>query len=245
MSLWSTLLDTYGTIEAASGEVIENKDSSLNTKKMLSPLFHIPLKTRLHVIIDSHGELMGMELDSKDVSVIVPCTERSMGRSGKDPAPHPLCDQIAYIDSKFDTKKHVQYVELLDSWKGQDPKLNAIYAYVTTHSVMDDAVEKGLFKQVEDQTADEAGRRRQNVQIDPKIGVRFSVHTLTDEPDEVWMDQSLQKRWIDHLIQEKTPQGFDALGEPFFQGASNFPKNIVGAAGNAKLISTNDKINSI
>lgn len=243
MSLWSALLDTYDTIEAASGEVVENKDSSLNTKKMLPPLFHIPLKTRLHVIIDSHGELMGMELDSKDVSVIVPCTEQSMGRSGKDPAPHPLCDQIAYIDSKFDTKKHAQYVELLDSWKGHDPKLNAIYTYVTTHSVMDDAVEKGLFKQVEDQTADEAGRHRQNVQIDPKIGVRFSVHTLTDEPDEVWMDRSLQKRWIDHLIQKKTPQGFDALGEPFFQGASNFPKNIVGAAGNAKLISSNDKIN--
>ncbi|MBB2955128.1 CRISPR-associated protein Csd1 [Bifidobacterium commune] len=243
MSLWSTLLGTYGTIEAASGEVVENEDSSLNTKKMLSPLFHIPLKTRLHVIIDSRGDLIGMEMDSKDVSVMIPCTEQSMGRSGKDPVPHPLCDQIAYLDSKFDTKKHMQYVELLDSWKGQDPKLNAIYTYVTTHSVIDDAAEKGLLQSNENEADGDEGKHEVIVQVDPKIGVRFSVHTLTDEPDEVWMDWNLQKRWIDHLIQGKTPCGSDSLGEPFFQSASNFPKNIVGAAGNAKLISSNDKSN--
>jgi CRISPR-associated protein Csd1 len=243
MSLWSALLSTYRTIEAASGEVAVNKDSSLDTKKMLSPLFHISLKTRLHVIVDQRGDLMDMEMDGKDISVIVPCTEQSMGRSGKNPAPHPLCDQIAYIDSKFDGKKHAKYVELLDGWKGQDIKLNAIYTYVTTHSVIEDAVDKGLFQTNQEEIDKKEKGNQAGIRMDPKIGVRFSVHTLTDEPDEVWLDRNLQKRWIDHMMQGKTAQGVDSLGEPFFQDASNFPKNIVGAAGNAKLISSNDKIN--
>lgn len=243
MSLWSALLSTYGTIEAASGEVAVNKDSSLDTKRMLSPLFHISLKTRLHVILDERGDLMDMEMDGKDVSVIVPCTQQSLGRSGKNPPPHPLCDKIIYVDSELDTKKHAKYVELLDGWKGQDVKLNAIYTYVTTHSVVEDAVGKGLFQSKQSKTDEKEKWSQASTQMDPKIGVRFSVHTLTDEPDEVWMDRKLQKRWIDYCMQADTSKGIDSLGEPLFRAVSNFPKNIVGVAGNAKLISSNDDKN--
>lgn len=239
MSLWSALQRTYDTIQNASGQVVLGKEFTVDTRKMLMPLFHIPLKTRLHIILDERGDLLDIETDNSDVTVIVPCTEKSMGRSGKDPAPHPLCDQLAYIDSKLDVIKHGKYVELLKSWKGKNVKLNAIYTYVTTHSVIDDAVEWGRYASQEGEGNNE-GRKPK---ADAKTGVRFSVHTLSDEPDEVWLDHDLQQLWIDHLMHSKTAHGVDSLGEPFFQAAANYPKNIVGAAGNAKLVSSNDKVN--
>lgn len=53
-----------------------------------------------------------------------------MGRTIK-PVPHPLFDQLQYLDLHFDKEKTSMYLEQLAAWKGDNVKLNAIYRCVS------------------------------------------------------------------------------------------------------------------
>lgn len=229
MSLWSNLLQTYDAVQAATGISSAENDGTPDARKTLLPVYHTTMKTQLLVEIDYNAQLRGIEKDNKPFDIIIPCTEQSAGRSGRNPKPHPLCDQLQYVDSAYDVDKHREYMEQLDEWKGDNVKLNAIYRYLAEHSVIDDARAQGVDIQSEK---------------DSKIGVRFSVMVPGgDHVPHTWQDPEIRDLWIAHQEHQGKRLGTDMLGAELYVPSSNFPKNIVSVNGNAKLISANDATN--
>lgn len=118
-------------------------------------------------------------------------------------------------------------MDQLAKWKGDDEKLNAIYRYVSEHSISKDAIQYGI----------------QLTGKDEKIGVCFEVEIPGKACRPVADDPEIRNRWIEFQQREHAWAGTDIFGRDFYSQASNYPKNIVSTAGNAKLISANDNTN--
>ena len=230
MSFWSSLLQTYDAVKDVTGIVPIDLNGRPDVQKALLPLFHTVMETQLCVTIDQYGNLVNIERADEDV--IIPCREQSAGRSGNNPKPHPLCDQLQYVDRDYDVAKYQLYMNQLAEWKGSNAKLNAIYLYLDKHSIIEDAHDKGVKIDLSKNKAKE-------------IRVRFSVLAENDasEVKEVWLDNKIQNLWIQHEQPSVVSGGSDILGEALYKASFNFPKNIISASGNAKLISANDDTN--
>jgi len=225
VSLWSSLLATYEKCSAAAGAV-PVIDGVPDEKKAFLPLFHSTFKSKICVTLDGDGNLIKVEEDAKDVTIIIPCTEKSMSRSSGIAA-HPLCDQLEYVDRDMSPDKFDAYIKQLKEWKSDNVKLNAIYAYLTNNSVA-----KTLNREIEREK-------------DRKLGVRFSVQIRGDPTPNVWEDPEIRDLWIRRNSKQESGEkiGVDCFGEDLFKIVENHPKNINPATGNAKLISCNDTTN--
>ncbi|KFJ04038.1 type I-C CRISPR-associated protein Cas8c/Csd1 [Bifidobacterium subtile] len=250
MSLWSSLLETYDEVQNVAGMILPDRDGNPDVSKVLLPLHHTTLKTQLCVTLDQNGVLRRIEKDSKDVTIVVPCTEKSMGRSGTKPVPHPLCDQLQYVDKAYDADKFALYMRQLDSWKGENAKLNAIYRYLSEHSISADAQHFDLDLYNPDGVSDDSSEPKSNEQDaksrfnkDRKLGVRFSVEVPGDHTPHIWEDRAIRDLWIAHQSNTGEKIGVDDFGETLYEPADSFPKKIVSVDGNAKLISANDNTN--
>lgn len=226
MSLWSSLLETYDEVQNASGRGHQGYGNGDEAKKILLPLDHMSMPGQLRVILKSDGCLESIKKEAVAWTMIIPCTEESMGRTSK-PVPHPLCDQLQYVDKVCDAKRTCMYLDQLAKWKGDDEKLNAIYRYVSEHSISKDAIQYGI----------------QLTGKDEKIGVCFEVEIPGKACRPVADDPEIRNRWIEFQQREHAWAGTDIFGRDFYSQASNYPKNIVSTAGNAKLISANDNTN--
>ncbi|MEE8738949.1 MAG: type I-C CRISPR-associated protein Cas8c/Csd1 [Bifidobacterium sp.] len=250
MSLWSSLLETYDEVQDAADTTVT---VSSDVSKIFLPLHHTTLKTQLCITLDSNGMLRKIEKDSRDISIIVPCTEKSMGRSGTKPVPHPLCDQLQYVDKTYDANKFDLYMKQLNSWKGDSVKLNAIYRYLHEHSISKDARDFDIDLYIPTDAlpiSSDSGNSEQDepndqkrFEKDRKIGVRFSVEVIGDPTPYVWEDRAIRELWIAHQNNGDKQIGVDDFGEALYELADSFPKKIVSVDGNAKLISANDNIN--
>ncbi|MCI1659705.1 type I-C CRISPR-associated protein Cas8c/Csd1 [Bifidobacterium psychraerophilum] len=238
MSLWSSLLETYDEVQNIVGVVPLDGEENPDVSKALLPLHHTTLKTQLCVTLGSDGLLRRIERDSKDVTIIVPCTEKSMGRAGTKPVPHPLCDQLQYVDGAYDVSKFDSYMKQLADWKSDNVKLNAIYHYLSEHSILEDANNFDIHLCSSTDASEKAEYEK-----DRKLGVRFSVEIPGDHTPYVWSDKIIQDLWIAHQSNEGKQIGIDNLGEALYELADSFPKKIVSVDGNAKLISANDNTN--
>ena len=123
MSLFGNLLTTYEIIQGASGRTPHSaeKDGDVDAvKKALIPYGHTTLPVSLSVLVGVNGCIRGVAKIKR--TIIIPCTEESMGRTIK-PVPHPLFDQLQYVDSERSPEKTSMYLQQLAKWKGDDAKL--------------------------------------------------------------------------------------------------------------------------
>lgn len=109
MSLWSSLLETYDEVQNASGRGHQGYGNGDEAKKILLPLDHMSMPGQLRVILKSDGCLESIKKEAVAWTMIIPCTEESMGRTSK-PVPHPLCDQLQYVDKVCDAKRTCMYL---------------------------------------------------------------------------------------------------------------------------------------
>ncbi|GGI13100.1 hypothetical protein GCM10007377_04270 [Galliscardovia ingluviei] len=225
MDIWTNLLNTYEHIKPASG-LVESSDNPHDdvVNQALLPLNHMTLKVSFEATINLQGELVNFKRLDKTQTVIIPCTEASMGRTSK-PAPHALCDQLHYLDATLDADKARLYLEQLNQWKGDNAILNALYSYLTQHSLTKDATER--FNET-------------FTDKDHKLGVSFlieepdtAIQAIADKPE-------IREQWIAFSSHHGHAVGKDMFGQDFYTQVENFPKNIVSTAGNAKVLSAND-----
>lgn len=239
MSLFSNLLETFETSVNATGIVLMDEKGQIDEKKAFLPLFHTTFKSQICVTIDSNGNLIKIDRDNKDQTIIIPCTESSISRSGKKIAPHPLCDQLGYVDKTISEDKYNAYLSELEKWKDGNQKLKEIYNFITRNSIIEVLKESKLFKENEYNSNGEL-----LIEIISKLGVRFSVNIPGEMVSNVWEDKNLQNLWVEIQTTEDISNvdiSFDYLGgDNSSQIAKTHPKNLNPLTANAKLISCND-----
>ncbi|MDR1138969.1 MAG: type I-C CRISPR-associated protein Cas8c/Csd1 [Clostridiales bacterium] len=260
MSIFSSLLETYNKCESnATGIKVYSIDKKTGDKvvddnKMFLPLFHSTFKATIFVKLNQHGELLSVERKSNEETIVIPVTEESTGRTGS-PAAHPLCDQLAYVDKDLslhteyknnkkivDSTKYDLYINQLDSWKGDNIKLNAVYTYLSQNSIIQDLMDNGEFSNPKEYIPNSS---KLDVEVVGKLGVAFSVQVPDDMQPNVWDDKELYQLWIQYQskVEVNDIEGFDYLdGSNLVKVVKIYPKKINNIVANAKLLSCNDMV---
>lgn len=228
MGLFQKAVETYDACQKLVGVYeMEGQDP-------LVPIAHILATPNLEIAITQDGCFESASLlDKKTPKIIIPVTEESGGRSGKNPLPHPLCDKLEYI-APGNEIKHSKYVELLADWAHSTfshPMLKAILKYVESGTVLKDLEDFGLIE-LNDKGLDDAN----------KLFVCWRVVGLGSEWGACWKNKELFDSFIGWYSEKikSHPQGLcmvDGRIEPI---STNHPKGIFSLHGNAKLISSND-----
>jgi CRISPR-associated protein Csd1 len=247
----------YKTYEACAGAPQFESDPLL-------PVSHTEQQAHVEIVLDATGNFQRAELVQKETTV-VPATEKSAGRVGTRPPPHPLCDKVQYCAADyaaFGGRKEPffkEYVEQLRTWvRAQpNPKVQAVLSYVERGELIRDLIGQkilhcsddgklltqwpretpapGIFKLL---TAKEGERDQGDVFI------RWRVQIAGDPgPSAVWRDQEVRDAWARFDAMQTSEGGVEGLC--YVTGditllASSHPKRIRHGADGAKLISSND-----
>lgn len=199
----------------------------------LAPISHMITRADLEITLDMEGNYVSSRLvDKSDPKIIIPVTEKSAGRAGIKPFPHPLCDQLWYIAS-YNENKHKLYIEQLEQWASSQythPKLTPILTYVKHGTILKDLENAGIIE------LNDKGQPKNE-----KMLVCWRVQN-SGEDEACWSDPSLFQSFIDYydslFIDEK--KNFCMITGKSARAAIQHPKGIVALNGNAKLISSND-----
>lgn len=228
----------------------------------LLPICHTTQKAQIEIVIDQEGNFRRAKLvDNDDARTIIPCTEKSGGRSGAAPENHPLCDKLQYVAGDFLTyggtvtsgfskrpkEPYEKYVETLEKWCSSiycHLKVAAILKYVRKESMMKDLVEALVLFMGEDGNLEEKWDKKiiKNAQdINQKDAfVRWIVEIPGDQAPATWNDRSLFESWINYYSSLKNTKSLCYVTGEELPIADQHPAKVRNDGDKAKLISAND-----
>ena len=228
----------------------------------LMPISHTPQQAHIEITLDADGDFKGARIVQKEETVI-PATEKSAGRTGKTPPPHPLCDKVQYCSADYPgygggkPSFFKEYEAQLSRWCESEfghPKANAVLAYICKGSVATDLIKEKILHidsdgklltrwTGENQAPDlfrlltaKSGERDQGDAF-----IRWHVREANNPCTAVWEDTSLQEAWAKFDASTKQLMGICMVtGDDNAALAMSHPKRIRHAGDGAKLISAND-----
>ncbi len=216
MGLFQKAVETYEFHQSLAGQRQENQVP-------LAPLYHLVTNSQIEITLDQDGRFVKAE--SADLPIIIPVTENSAGRSGKNAFEwtHPLCEQLKHL-----TRNPNCYLPKLKKWLESDhshPKLPAVYRYVEAGTIISDLAASG---------------------IEPGDGsmIRWRIIGADDHtPSACWEDTSLFDAYTAYAQEQNDASNRDLclVSGRIAPAASKHPKTIVRFQANAKLISANDE----
>ncbi len=232
----------------------------LPDEQKLMPISHTLQNAHINVVINGEGDFLRAQVLEK-TQVVLPATEKSAGRSGKKPPPHPLADKILYVAGDYlafgglKQSGFSEYKALLGQWCESEfthQSAQAILKYITKSSLVADLIAHKVMYADGNQLLTKWSSSNEQpplFKVLPKEkGILDQGSALicwtVERPgclhSKTWLDNSLQQSWID----------FDALngGETslcFVTGkqaiaAVNHPAKVRHSGDKAKLISSND-----
>ena len=183
MGFWQHLVESYEKNAAAL-----KKDYPLSTTTISNNSDIIAV-----VVINGEGKFQECEVISKRttgnkrnevplVNIIIPVTEKSMGRSS-GPCPHPVFDQFGYL--KGTGKKFDLYIAQLRRFAESSfatDQIRAIHKYVEWKSLASDLSE---------------------MKLKDKTNIIFQVQIAGDSQPKVWEAESFFEAWHQFYLSEK------------------------------------------
>lgn len=229
MGLLQKAVETYESHKSLVGVYQEGKSP-------LAPIAHTVKKADIEVTITADGKFFGANRDCKDELVIIPVSVESIGRVGSAVVPHPLSDYLSYLTPCM-PDKYGAYLKGLRMWADSaytHPKLQPILTYVETGTLLSDLASIGLIRlNVNGGFADTK---------DEKLMVRWRVIGLEDgQSENCWQDVTLFSAYTQYYLTQQTENVLCMVCGEDIPMATQHPKGIIPIAGNAKLISANDK----
>ena len=228
----------------------------------LLPISHTLQQAHIDITLDVDGNFKSGRVVQKEETVI-PATEKSAGRTGKNPPPHPLCDKVQYCAFDYPIyggKKpgfFKEYEKLLSEWCESEfshPKAKAVLKYVQKHSLTSDLIKEKILHvdagqklltrwNGEGQTPEifrlltaKKGERDQGDAF-----IRWQVREPANPCTAVWEDQALQDAWAKFDASKKELRGLCIVtGDGQAALAMSHPKRVRHSGDGAKLISAND-----
>ena len=240
----------------------QNKGHEPSGSKLLMPISHTLQQAHIEITLNTDGNFKSASIVEK-VETLIPATEKSAGRTGKSPPPHPLCDKVQYCAADY--PKHggakpsffKEYEELLSTWCDSEfshPKAKVVLAYVRKHNVVADLIkEKILYIGADGKLLKRwSGESPSPVifrLLTAKDGerdqgdafVRWQVREADSLNTAVWEDESLHEAWAGFDASKKELKGLCMVtGDAKSPLALSHPKRVRHAGDGAKLISAND-----
>ena len=137
----SWMAKLYATYETGMG-------LDLPDENKLMPISHTLQNAHINIVIDDYGCFKRASI-LEGTQIILPATEKSAGRAGKLPPPHPLADKIQYVAKdypNFGGRKlcfFEDYEKQLNAWctsEQSHPKAVAVYKYIKKGQVVADLI---------------------------------------------------------------------------------------------------------
>lgn len=228
MGLLQSAYKTYCAAEQEIGKYEEGKQP-------LAPVSHVITAAQIEITLDQEGKFItAVAADKTDGKIILPVTQESAGRTAA-PAAHPLCEQIGYLCG-LDEEKYQLYVTQLEQWNASPwshPKLQPVLNYVKSKQLLSDLVRCGLV------TLNTAGKPEKD-----KLLICWRILNVdSDAPPECWKDKTLFQSFIDYYAStQNMPQDLCMVSGTITGITDQHPKGVVPLYGNAKIISSNDKV---
>ncbi len=180
--------------------------------------------------------------DKEKQKISIPCTEKSAGRSGTNPVPHPLFDKLLYLAGNADArginnqKAHETYMHNLKDWCESsygNRYVKTIYAYLEKNTLLWDLEGAGIL----DFTEEKELKKRLNEVV--RIGIRRDFQTDL----ELWRENEIREDFCRYLGNGQENRSFCYISGEEGTISENHPKSIWNLKANAKLISANEKAN--
>jgi len=233
MGLLQKAVETYDAMVHRAGTVDGGE------REPLAPVSHIMARAQIEITLNQDGNFLSARaVDKDEPKIIIPATEGSAGRTVKAAElPHPLCDYLRYL-LPYHKTEYGCYVKQLSDWADSEfsmPKLRAILRYVQSGTILKDLSDVGLIPLNPDgKPQDEKAE---------KMMVCWTVNGLgAGASGPCWRDQALMKSFSDYSAARMTEAAtaLCMVSGKIEAPATQHPKGIVSANGNAKLISAND-----
>ncbi len=228
MSWMQKLYETYENCSSVIG------DLSKEGKRALLPICHMSAQAHIQIVIDQNGKFKGaraIEDKQNDAGTIIPCTESSMGRAGKKPQCHPLCDNLQYVAGDFaeyggtvtsgfandPQKPYRNYIKLLTDWCQSDyahPNACAVLRYVKKGQMIKDLIKHQTLYVGSDGRLLAKWDKKKGKDV-PKIFkamgsqkqedafIRWEVMVPGEPESKAWRDSSLWESWIKYYSKTK------------------------------------------
>lgn len=262
MSWIQKLYETYENCQSMVGY------STDENKRPLLPICHMTAQAHIEIVIDKEGNFQRARVvtDKNDATTIIPCTEASGSRSGKEPKCHPLCDQLQYVAGDFleyggvvtsgfiedPEEPYRNYIEILTAWcesKYAHPQAQAVLIYVKKKTLIKDLITyQTIFIGENSKFLTKSERKRQKnasdifsvVASQEDSFIRWEVEEPGVLGSKLWKDKSLWESWIQYYFSTKKKEPLCYVkGENDFLSAQH-SKYIRAKGDGAKIISSND-----
>lgn len=180
--------------------------------------------------------------DKARQKISIPCTEKSAGRSGKNPVPHPLFDKLFYLAGDGEAvqlhnqKAHDMYMQNLQAWcesAWSNLYIKAIFRYLSKNTLLHDLQRLGVISLSQPKDLE----KHLNEVV--RIGIRRDFDTDL----ELWREPCIREDFHHYLNSAQGEKGFCYITGEMAVISENHPKSIWNTKANAKLISANEKAN--
>lgn len=260
MSYLRALYTTYENNEIEVGKIATNetKDKKI-IEYMLLPISHTTQTAHIEVTVNMDGTLNKAEVINK-VSTILPFTEESGSRSGKNYVPHVLHDKLMYVAGDYvdytnDTEKaeaFQKYITQLQEWcesPFHHEHVKVIYNYVRNGHLIRDLVnqkvlhldDNGLLLSKWKGKAEDKPEIFSVVAGDQESAfVRFNVHVPGKIIDNVWKNKEIIDSYINFYNTKLKENDICYVSGKESPIIKRHPNKLRNSGDKAKLISAND-----
>lgn len=180
--------------------------------------------------------------DKESQKISIPCTEKSAGRSGTNPVPHPLFDKLLYLAGDGSVcqvnnqKAHETYMQNLRDWCESEygnALIRTVYTYLEKGCLLQDLDKSGILNLTQEKEV----KKRLNEIV--RIGIRRDFQTDL----ELWRENGIREDFCRYLNSGQENRCFCYISGKEGTISENHPKAIWNLNANAKLISANEKAN--
>ncbi|WP_106768728.1 type I-C CRISPR-associated protein Cas8c/Csd1 [Paenibacillus faecalis] len=262
----SWLLKLYETYESNLDRVGEI-EVRFEREYTLLPISHTTQNAQIEVSVTEAGEFHSAKVivDKKEMSTLIPSTEKSASRAGSVIAPYPLHDKLSYVAGDYaqyggkikGEEPFATYIKELQSWaesRHAHPKVKSIYRYLSKRTLIHDLVaykntlavdqENRLIEKWNDKYAE-------LYPVKPAIFsavtgdqtsafIRFTVYSPDRILTEVWKDREMYDSFIRYYQERLGDEDICYVTGQTLPSTERHANKIRHAADKAKLISAND-----
>lgn len=225
------------------------------------PIAHTTQNADIEIIVDSGGNYVSSRVLFNDKETLIPCSEASASRSGKNPVSHPLHDKLQYVAGDYSyfggnkgSEFHKKYMEQLEEWCSSaysNKKVCAVYNYLKKGCLIHDLIREGILVcDKNNQLIDKwTGNKDEKPPIFKTLAskqnqsdafVRFGV-TGFDNIVNLWDDPKVCQDYIDYYLSKQKERQLCYITGEMVPCSNNHPKKIRHPADQAKIISANDE----